>query len=153
MQGVYILVLELLDDVCLKIGRLGYVCLYKGIYGYVGSAKGSGGIEARIRHHMNKSKRRVWWHIDYITTHSKSAIRYAVCARTLDVGEEDIASSILKSSCWNMAVKGFGSTDRKSITHLFRCVCELCACTNELLNVLAELGLRPEVITPEHSVT
>lgn len=147
--GVYILVIELLEDVCLNVGLLGHVCLFKGLYGYVGSAKGFGGIEARVRYHMSKTKKKLWWHIDYITTLSKSNIRYVVYAETLNIGEEDVVNVILESNCWATAIQGFGSTDRRSVTHLFRCSCEPHVCIEELSSILAKLGLKPKVIVPE----
>lgn len=141
--------MELLDNVCLEVGLLGHVCLSRGLYGYVGSAKGFGGIEARVKHHMIKNKKKLWWHIDYITTLNESVIRYVVYAETPDISEEDVVSMILRSSCWIVALRGFGSTDTKCVTHLFRCSCEHHACVEDLSSVLAKLGLKPRIIRLE----
>jgi Uri superfamily endonuclease len=48
-----------------QIGSLGRLGLQEGYYVYVGSAFGSGGLRARLGHHLRLS-RRPHWHIDYL---------------------------------------------------------------------------------------
>lgn len=145
-QGIYILIIELQAFVCIDVGLLGYKCFAKGLYGYIGSAKGLGGIEARIRHHMTKAKRRLWWHIDYLTVLKETMVKCAVYAETLDVVEEDIVSIILESNCWDVAIPRFGSTDRKSISHLLKCTCSYDDCVSEAASAFIKLGLTPHTI-------
>lgn len=144
-KGLYILVIEVAKDICIDIGSLGYICLPTGIYGYVGSAKGFGGIEARIKHHLNKRKKRCWWHIDYLTIRDDVKICCTIFAETVNLGEEDVVIEMLKNSCWEVAVRRFGSTDKRSLSHLFRCRCSYDLCVESLKNVFANIGLEPRV--------
>lgn len=144
-RGLYVLVLEVKSDICLCVGRIGFVCFSRGVYGYVGSAKGAGGVGARVRRHLAKDKERLWWHIDYLTSRRDVEALYVVYAETLEVVEDMLASEIEKSGCWIGALRGFGSTDRGSRTHLFRCRCGFDLCLESLRSAFAELGLDPRV--------
>ena len=64
-KGSYIFSFHLKAQVALQIGRLGHFTFLAGIYHYCGSAHGSGGIKARLRHHLNQSAPQ-HWHIDYL---------------------------------------------------------------------------------------
>ena len=63
--GVYILHLELSSPRMVRIGKFGDHHLPPGEYLYVGSALGSGGLKARLGHHLRGSKRH-HWHIDWL---------------------------------------------------------------------------------------
>ncbi len=65
MKGTYILIFCLLRHRFLKIGRLGEFNLTPGFYTYVGSAFGTGGLAARINHHV-QSTAKPRWHVDYL---------------------------------------------------------------------------------------
>src|SRR5512139_3339944 len=56
-KGTYILLVSLRQAKRLEIGRLGAFDLVPGFYAYVGSAHGSGGLRARIQHHLAMSSR------------------------------------------------------------------------------------------------
>ena len=62
-KGTYVLVLRLSSSLTLPVGRLGECYLTKGYYIYVGSAFGSGGLAARLRHHLKVSLT-PHWHIE-----------------------------------------------------------------------------------------
>ncbi len=113
MKGLYILVLYISDnDVCIRVGALGYRRFKAGYYAYVGS----GGISLikRVLRHFRSSKK-VKWHIDYITT--RYTPRYAILIVDPYVSEEYLA--LLLSEEFEV-IKNFGSTDmRKSKGHLF----------------------------------
>ncbi|HDI11006.1 MAG TPA: DUF123 domain-containing protein, partial [Candidatus Acetothermia bacterium] len=51
MRGVYVLVVAVERPVKIRVGSLGIVGFAAGTYAYVGSARGPGGIEARVRRH------------------------------------------------------------------------------------------------------
>ena len=55
----------LTEPLSLTIGNLGLYRLPAGYYAYCGSAHGPGGLQARIRRHLNLNAP-VFWHIDYI---------------------------------------------------------------------------------------
>ena len=59
------LILDMLAEQRLRIGRLGIFSFPEGTYLYFGSASGPGGLQARIRHHMGISDR-PFWHLDYL---------------------------------------------------------------------------------------
>jgi Uri superfamily endonuclease len=63
--GTYALLLALQAPAELQIGRLGRIEFDSPFYLYFGSAFGPGGLEARIRHHLQPA-RRAHWHIDYL---------------------------------------------------------------------------------------
>lgn len=61
--GTYILVIELLAGVRVRVGKLGLLDLAAGYYLYVGSALG--GLAPRLARHLRATKR-LHWHIDYL---------------------------------------------------------------------------------------
>lgn len=61
--GLYALVFFLPQALTLPVGRLGEVEFPAGWYVYVGSARGSGGLAARVGRHLRRAKR-VHWHVD-----------------------------------------------------------------------------------------
>lgn len=63
--GVYVLHLRLSQDRRLAIGRLGVFDFPAGEYLYVGSARGPGGLRARLGRHL-EGNRALHWHIDYL---------------------------------------------------------------------------------------
>lgn len=146
-QGVYVLILRLTNDVVIDVASLGRLSISKGVYGYIGSAKGFGGIEARVKHHMARPKKRIWWHIDYLTSRSDVDILCVIYAKTLDVYEEDLVSNLSIDSCWSIAVARFGSTDKRSKSHLFRCLCDYDTCVNNVKTVFIKLGLEPKMMS------
>lgn len=145
-KGVYVLVLEINEDICVDVGSLGHVCFEEGVYGYIGSAKGFGGIEARIKHHIAKDKKRLWWHIDYLTSRRDVIVKYVVYVENLAIDEEDVVRGFSSSSCWSIAIPRFGSTDKKSSSHFFECVCGIDSCVEDLKNVFISLGLEPHIM-------
>jgi Uri superfamily endonuclease len=63
--GTYALVLALQASTDLQIGCLGRIQFDSPFYLYFGSAFGPGGLQARIKHHLQPA-RRAHWHIDYL---------------------------------------------------------------------------------------
>jgi len=66
-KGTYILIVSVAQMKRLEVGRLGVFDVVPGFYAYVGSAFGSGGIRARVGHHL-ESVGAPHWHIDYLLT-------------------------------------------------------------------------------------
>jgi len=64
-KGTYVLIASVTQMNRLEIGRLGAYDIAPGFYAYVGSAFGSGGLSARIGHHL-ESTASPHWHIDYL---------------------------------------------------------------------------------------
>lgn len=64
-KGTYLLHLYAGKAATVTIGKLGTFSLSTGWYVYVGSAFGSGGLRARLKHHLSPVYR-PHWHIDYL---------------------------------------------------------------------------------------
>ena len=94
------------DEVSLRVGRLGQFDFEPGRYLYVGSAYGPGGIAARVTRHL-KPKRRLHWHIDYL-----SAVSGVDRVWGLPGGDEcKIVSVLLTDLKTTTPFAGFGSSD------------------------------------------
>ena len=106
-KGAYLLIVELSES-SEKWG------LEPGIYAYVGSAWGPGGLIARVKRHLLRAFKRPKWHIDHLTSVGRPLIAFIYPQMT-----EDELYSIV-SRRLSPAVRGFGSTDTKHYTHLFK---------------------------------
>jgi len=113
MKGTYILLLECLSDCEITVGSLGKIRFEKGYYAYIGSAMNS--LENRIKRHLSKNKR-VFWHIDYLTTSEKFKIAKVFIKVSDKKEESDIAKTFEKEFKY---IEGFGSSDSNDKSHLF----------------------------------
>jgi len=68
--GTYVLFLHLRESRTVTVGRLGAVAFPAGFYAYVGSARGSGGLAARVARHLRDPKP-LHWHIDALREHAR----------------------------------------------------------------------------------
>ena len=109
MKGAYVLLLSLNSKHLLIISSKRFE-LEAGAYAYVGSARGPGGVEARVHRHFSIFKgepRKAHWHIDHLLPLSSYLIAIAFEG---DRASECSVAASLKTSGF-AAVKGFGSTD------------------------------------------
>lgn len=73
---------------------------------YAGSARGGGGIGARLERHFKKDKR-IHWHVDELTV-----VASRLAAIAIPGGSEcDIVERLLASGAFQPPLRGFGSTD------------------------------------------
>lgn len=117
-KGTYILWSAVTQTRRLEIGRLGRFHIAPGFYGYVGSAYGSGGLRARLQHHLD-SITQPHWHIDYLLQiATPTEIWYAVSDRRL---EQDWAELLEDTPALRQPIPRFGSSDyrRSRTSHLF----------------------------------
>ena len=63
--GTYMLLFYLPARQRVAVGRLGTHLFLRGWYIYVGSARGPGGVAARVGHHL-RCQKRPRWHLDYL---------------------------------------------------------------------------------------
>jgi Uri superfamily endonuclease len=63
VKGIYLLIIQINQQIHPKIGALGEIAFSAGLYAYVGSAQNN--LDARVRRHLSKEKR-LFWHIDYL---------------------------------------------------------------------------------------
>lgn len=111
--GSYVLVIRLHD--CLPVAWHGDGHVFgSGWYLYAGSARGPGGMAARLRRHFMRDKK-IHWHVDYLTTFGE-----VVVACTFPNGDEcDLAQRLAGARCATFGPKGFGSSDcRHCRSHL-----------------------------------
>jgi len=67
-EGTYALLLRLDKPELIQVGRLGEFTFPAGWYVYVGSARGPGGLAARLARHRRRMAdgKRLRWHVDYL---------------------------------------------------------------------------------------
>jgi Uri superfamily endonuclease len=114
-KGTYILVLHLVREEEIAVGRLGCFVFPAGFYLYVGSALGPGGLAGRLARHRRLDKR-MRWHIDYLR------------ARAAWVGAYYAAGQERRECSWARALCGlpgaslpaprFGASDCRCPAHL-----------------------------------
>ncbi|MBS3755032.1 MAG: GIY-YIG nuclease family protein [Desulfobacterales bacterium] len=112
--GTYLLFLRFSGHARISVGRLGTSDFVPGFYGYVGSARGPGGLAARLRRHAVKTGS-CHWHIDYLLPQSE--IAGAVFAETKTRLECDWAGWAQNFA--RCEVTGFGASDCTCRAHLF----------------------------------
>ena len=126
-RGSYVLVLRVRAPLRLQVGRLGKFLFAPGAYAYVGSAKG--GFHVRLRHHLQATLR-PRWHIDYLRQRSEPAGIWVAPDERLE--ECELARAVAALPGAAPGPRGFGSSDCRCPTHLYRLPSE---------RMLAELGL------------
>ncbi len=116
LRGTYCLCISLRRG--LEIGALGMIGFDHGLYVYVGSALN--GLEARVRRHLRTSRgdfKATHWHIDYLLREPKVEIGGVYVLLSTLREECRIAEEIKKLGT---SVKGFGCSDCRCESHLFR---------------------------------
>ena len=114
--GSYVLTLKLSAPVALRIPRFAGSRLEPGIYAYAGSARGPGGIAARVGRHLGAEKT-VRWHIDHLTM-----VADAVWASVFpDADECALVARLTGGDAFETPLPGFGSSDcRTCEAHLLK---------------------------------
>jgi Uri superfamily endonuclease len=113
--GAYILQVSLGRPLRVETARVGGT-LTAGTYAYAGSARGPGGLRARIAHHLRAGKP-VHWHADRLT----AAGRVTGIAFTRTARECDLARRLAALPGATIPLAGFGSSDcRQCEAHLVR---------------------------------
>jgi Uri superfamily endonuclease len=107
----YILIIEVLKDLHIKVGKLGLREFLPGLYVYVGSAKKN--FTSRIRRHLRKNDKKLFWHIDYLL--KDESVRIKDVYATEKKGESILAEELLAFDY----IRGFGSSDAENESHLF----------------------------------
>ena len=113
-KGTYVILFSLGADAEVRVGALGTHLFEKGTYCYVGSALG--GLDSRVKRHLRKDKV-LKWHADYLTTISDSREAYISYP---DYIQECELARVAGESGMEPSVKGFGCSDCKCETHLFK---------------------------------
>lgn len=111
-KGTYIIVLYVDKSKRIQIGKLGQFKFKKGYYAYVGSAFGPGGLNSRIKHHI-EPKKRYHWHIDYLNP----AVKEVWVSDPGERLEHEWAGSLGEIA--SDKIPGFGCSDCSCESHLF----------------------------------
>ena len=114
LKGIYVLIIQVDNDINLKIGALSRIAFTKGLYAYVGSAQTN--LEQRIKRHLRKEKRK-FWHIDYLLDNNAAKIIEVLFKKANKTEECKTAKSISERS---KPIDGFGCSDCNCKSHLFR---------------------------------
>jgi Uri superfamily endonuclease len=116
-RGTYLFIFHLRGD--LKVKTRGGKTFYlpRGVYIYVGSAFGGGGIPKRVGRHLKRSKP-LRWHLDYITTSEEFEFIGVIPFWGKKV--ECKLAGLLRKIPKTEPIKGFGCSDCKCESHLFR---------------------------------
>jgi len=114
-SGAYLLFIRLDRQIELQVGKLGKFHLEPGVYIYVGSAMG--GFGRRIPRYLS-AHRKVKWHIDYLL--EKAHIIGVLLIPSEERIEEEIAFRLARTDGILESIRGFGASDSRNRTHLFR---------------------------------
>lgn len=113
--GTYCLWLTLAQPLSLRVGRLGERTVPPGLYAYTGSARGAGGLQARVGRHLRAGKP-LRWHIDYLTARVRPcAVWFRTGADRLECAWSAALRSIPGAQ---VLLPGFGSSDCACPAHL-----------------------------------
>ena len=115
--GTYLLLMHLDGEVEITVGHLGTFGFAAAYYCYVGSARGPGGIAARVARHLRGVKR-PHWHVDYLLC--EAPVMEIWATRSTDRLECIWAHALLSLPYVTVPVRGFGSSDCSCQAHLFR---------------------------------
>jgi len=116
-KGAYVLFIHLPQTRTIEVGRLGVSRFPEGTYLYVGSALNN--LEKRVARHKAKRKR-LRWHIDYLLQCAE--IQEVFTIRTESRIECTLNRMISQTPAVTVAMKGFGSSDCRCVTHLWRAI-------------------------------
>jgi Uri superfamily endonuclease len=146
LKGIYLLLIRVEEEakICLKGDRRWLIP--PGNYFYAGSAKGPGGLKARIARHLKRGKR-FHWHIDFLLASPGSKITHVIYAEA-NVPECALVSLLEKAGCMHV-IEGFGSSDCKSgcVSHLAKCHYSMDKCLQIAISSFKALKLSPRVVS------
>lgn len=114
--GAYLLLLELDRALTLAIPRFAGVTFAPRRYLYAGSARGPGGIAARVGRHFRPDKS-LHWHIDHLTVAASGLAAFCVSGGS----ECALLRAVLACGGFHAVARGFGSSDCRSCdSHLLQ---------------------------------
>jgi len=114
LRGVYVLIIQVNEDISADVGALGKLTFKKGLYAYIGSAQNN--LEQRVKRHLRKKKRK-FWHIDYLLDNDATKVVKVFHKKADKTKECMIAKAIGERG---EPLDGFGSSDCHCKSHLFR---------------------------------
>ncbi|RLC75827.1 MAG: GIY-YIG nuclease family protein [Chloroflexi bacterium] len=115
--GTYVLILKLSRPATITVGQLGRFRFPAGWYAYAGSARGPGGLAARVSRHTRWPKP-LHWHVDYLRACAcPVAAWHAIGTRKRECAWAKALAQLPGAS---VPIPRFGASDCHCHTHLFR---------------------------------
>ncbi|MCW5978028.1 MAG: GIY-YIG nuclease family protein [Bryobacteraceae bacterium] len=114
--GDYVLILTARTPSAVRVGALGELELRRGVYAYVGSARGPGGLAARIAHHLKPAAHR-HWHLDYVVPLLQPREVWWLAGR--ENREHLWAARLAQLDAASVPLRRFGASDCRCLSHLF----------------------------------
>lgn len=115
-RGTYALLLRLDAPQTVVVGALGELSFPAGWYLYLGSARGPGGLAARLARHRRRGDKRFHWHIDYLRA---VTLLVQVWTSSGASHECDWATAAAALPGARVVVPRFGASDCRCPAHLF----------------------------------
>lgn len=115
MKGVYVLVLSISKSLKIKVSTRKDFSLEKGFYAYVGSAQKV--LEKRLVRHFARASKKHFWHIDYLLAADGVSVLEAFYK---EAGKKEECKTAQGLTAIAFPVDGFGCSDCKCTSHLFR---------------------------------
>lgn len=113
--GTYALILEMSESTTIEVGKLGRFPFPSGWYVYLGSARGPGGLVARLARHRRLDKT-PHWHVDYLRAQaSLFKVWYAIGEQKRECAW---AQKLLEFPDASIIAPHFGASDCKCPAHL-----------------------------------
>jgi len=113
--GLYVLFLRLPAPQAITVGRIGCSEFPSGWYAYVGSARGPGGLAARVSRHRRRDKV-LHWHVDYLRAHAEPLeVWFVACGAAKECAW---AAALAALPGATVPVPRFGSSDCRCHAHL-----------------------------------
>jgi Uri superfamily endonuclease len=113
LTGIYVLIIQVGEDINLELGGLGETAFEEGLYAYVGSAQTN--LLQRIKRHL-RTEKKTFWHIDYLLDKTAAKIIKILFKEATKPEECKTASIIGERS---EPIADFGCSDCKCKSHLF----------------------------------
>ena len=114
LDGIYVLIIQVGEDIDINVGALGTKSFTKGLYAYIGSAQIN--MEQRIKRHLRKQKQK-FWHIDYLLENATVEITKVFFKKANKTEECKIARTISEK---RKSISDFGCSDCNCKSHLFK---------------------------------
>jgi Uri superfamily endonuclease len=113
LKGIYVLIIQVGNDIDVNVGALGRIAFAKGLCAYVGSAQTN--MEQRVKRHFKREKRK-FWHVDYLLDSSAAKILKVFFKKANKTKECKTAKVI---GARGKPILGFGCSDCNCKSHLF----------------------------------
>jgi len=113
--GTYVLLLYLFGPFRIPVGRLGTFEVRAGFYLYVGSARGPGGLAARVARHLRHPKP-LRWHVDFLRAYARPVGVW--WAEEVERRECVWARVLARLPGASIPIPGFGASDCRCPAHL-----------------------------------